>query len=342
MQKKIIALAVAGLMSGAAFAQSNVTVYGIADMGYIHSTSSGQTYNGVESGNLAGSRLGFKGTEDLGGGLKAVFTLEYGLSMDINAGVGTSLARQQFVGLAGGFGQVALGRQYSPAYSAVARTDTFGATVPSPHGALVSAGGNTIAGNSAARWNNAVTYISPSFSGLSFSANYGFGQTNENDTATTDRDPRFGLGANYANGPMNFDVVYHDIEQSTAPTSDKTTELFLGGSYNFGAVKAFASWQSKNDKSATDADNKVWQLGVVAPVSAVGNLMFSYAKLSDDRADFDSKSYGIGYTHSMSKRTTLYTTYTHVSNDSLANAKIVAGTIGESNKTFAAGINHSF
>ncbi|HNH93897.1 porin, partial [Accumulibacter sp.] len=106
MQKKLIALAVASVASGAAFAQTNVTMYGIADAGYVYSTgkaniAGGGTnkFSGIESGLLSGSRLGFKGEEALGNGLKAIFQLEYGLSIDSNAGVGTALARQQFVGL---------------------------------------------------------------------------------------------------------------------------------------------------------------------------------------------------------------------------------------------------
>jgi predicted porin len=129
MQKKLIALAVASLASGAAFAQTNVTMYGIADAGYVYSTGDGRRgsgndndFSGIQSGLLSGSRLGFRGEEALGNGLKAVFTLEYSLNIDNNSGVGNTTdgglnARQQFVGLAGGFwGTVALGRQYSPGY----------------------------------------------------------------------------------------------------------------------------------------------------------------------------------------------------------------------------------
>src|SRR5574343_633103 len=107
MQKKIIALAVAALASSAAFAQSNVTIYGIADVGYFHMSADGKKpMNNVDSGGLAGSRIGFKGVEDLGNGLKALFTLEYALALDNNSGVGyadtpwsSTVARQQFVGL---------------------------------------------------------------------------------------------------------------------------------------------------------------------------------------------------------------------------------------------------
>src|SRR5574343_864641 len=106
MQKKIIALAIAGLASTAAFAQTNVTIYGVADVGYAHLRADGKkSMNNIDSGLLAGSRIGFKGVEDLGNGLKALFTLEYALAMDTNGSVGQidspwsgTATRQSFVG----------------------------------------------------------------------------------------------------------------------------------------------------------------------------------------------------------------------------------------------------
>ncbi len=129
MQKKIIALAIAGLASTAAFAQSNVTIYGIADVGVAQARSSGNlTATTVRSGGLSTSRIGFKGVEDLGNGLKALFVLEYALDVDQNTGIGGAAsrattgmgaagpARQQLVGLTGGFGTVAAGRLQTTAF----------------------------------------------------------------------------------------------------------------------------------------------------------------------------------------------------------------------------------
>ncbi|HNO58064.1 MAG TPA: porin, partial [Accumulibacter sp.] len=173
MQKKLIALAVAGLASGAAFAQTNVTMYGVADAGYVYSRGSvangavagtaKPVFSGIQSGLLAGSRIGFKGEEALGNGLKAVFLLEYALNIDQNSGIGTSSglsARQQYVGLAGNWGQLSLGRQYAPGYDATARNDAFLGAAFSPHSFLTAAAGNTITPNSGARWNNSAAYTS--------------------------------------------------------------------------------------------------------------------------------------------------------------------------------------
>jgi len=159
MQKKLIALAVASLASGAAFAQTNVTMYGIADAGYVYSSGDPgrlvpqlpvsatnpnipvtNSFSGVVSGLLSGSRLGFRGEEALGNGLKAIFTLEYSLNIDDNSGVGNTTsglqARQQFVGLSGGFGAITLGRQYAPGYQATANNDPAAGAVFEPQSYL--------------------------------------------------------------------------------------------------------------------------------------------------------------------------------------------------------------
>ena len=378
MQKKIIALAVAGLVSGAAFAQSNVTIYGVVDAGYVNSSgdkANGKTANfgGIQSGNFSGSRIGFKGEEALGNGLKAVFTLEYALNIDDNSGVGSAAtstvagttataglqARQQFVGLnSAKLGQVALGRQYAPGYGASIRLDPFeAAAVASPLSYMQAAAGNTIYGGSAARINNSVTYTSPNFSGFKASAIYGFGETatNTSNGISVGDNGIFGAGLNYANGPLNLDAVYQTRQGTTVaiadstPTQDSVNEWLVGGSYDFKIVKVFASYQDQNDNngtSATQASNKVWSLGASVPVFTNGSVLVSYSDLSWDRTGAgDSDAWALGYTHSMSKRTTLYTSFTMVDND--RNAAAAAGysntrAIGEKNNTFSAGVRHTF
>ncbi|MEF8752966.1 MAG: porin [Accumulibacter sp.] len=254
MQKKLIALAVASVASGAAFAQTNVTMYGIVDAGYVYSSGDagrayvpalgGQsldivqvpgknTFSGIQSGLLSGSRLGFRGEEALGNGLKAVFTLEYSLGIDGNNGVGSTgslNARQQFVGLAGNFGQIALGRQYSPGYQATANNDPAAGAAFEPQSFMTAQAGNTITPNSNARWNNALTYTTPNWGGFTGKAIYSFGENstcttfrvptaanpsntttaatyNDNCVSTTDNS-RWALGANFATGGLNLDAVY--------------------------------------------------------------------------------------------------------------------------------------
>ena len=386
MQKKLIALAVAGLVSGAAFAQSNVTIYGIVDAGFVNSAGDrsganqgSANYSGIDSGIWAGSRIGFKGEEGLGNGLKAIFTLEYYIAPDINTGLGSvtdpdgagatgSVSRQTFVGLnSAKLGTVALGRQYAPGYAFAVRNDPQGGATISALSVVNSAGKNTIGAGSAARINNAVTYASPNWSGFTANAIYGYGEngTRETQGISQGNDGFWGAGLNYANGPLNLDVVYQSrqgittalltpatagLNVASAATQDSVNEWALGGSYDFKVVKLYATYQDQNDNngtSAQEASNRVWSLGVSAPVFANGKVSLGYGDVSWDRSGAgSSSSWSLAYQHMMSKRTTLYAGYTYAGNDNdtLNAAGPVKNTrfIGENNNTFVAGVTHSF
>lgn len=368
MQKKLIALAVAGLASTAAFAQSNVTIYGVVDAGYMASSgdravNGSANRNGIQSGILGGSRIGFRGEENLGNGLKAVFTLEYGINVDENSGVGngTPNARQQFVGLSSAtLGTVAVGRQYAPGFYASARNDPFMASTGIGSLSRLTLGaGYTISGTGVAtvdggsRWDNAVTYTSPVWSGFSVRAAYSFAENNGGNNGVSSGDNgKFGLGANYANGGLNVDAVFNHTKNATlaaVPGDDNVNEFYLGGSYDFKVVKLFGSYQLKDDNSETaaaDRSSDIWQVGATVPVFGNGKVHVSYSKLSWDQSGVgDTKAWALMYTHAMSKRTTLYTGYTRFDNDRAAGlpaSNHAIGVAGEKNGTFAAGINHAF
>jgi predicted porin len=380
MKKKLIAIAVAGLASGAALAQTNVTMYGVADVGYVYSQGNAgigggkNKFSGLAGGGVtAGNRLGFKGEEALGNGLKAVFTLEYGLEMDINAGVGTSglNARQQFVGLSSNFGTVSLGRQYAPGFNATANNDALEATDMGIQSSLSVYAGNSITPNSPARYNNSIAYTSNNLSGFTVSAIYGFGESNLGglSNASTSDNGRFGLGVNYANGPINLDALYQSRQNVTeafptpAGTGDDINEWYLGGSWDFKVVKAYASYQAldNNNRGAVLGaygnviadENDIWTVGLTVPVFSNGVVGLSYGKLSVDNRnapDGDSWGWGAMYTHNLSKRTALYAAYTYFDNDrtgvavqtQVANGGVGIGALGQSNYTFGTGIRHSF
>ena len=222
MQKKIIALAVAGLMSGAAFAQSNVQIYGVADAFFGQdkaSTAAGATTpvkrTVVDDGVLAGSRIGFRGTEDLGGGLKALFTLEFGVNSEEAAGLQTN-ARQQMVGLTGGWGTFVAGRLYSPGYNIANKFNTgVGGQRLSALAALQDEVGATINMGASGRLNNGMAYVSPSMSGLVATAAYT--TLGENSRGASDR--VWGLGLDYDNGPIAVSAAHHNIVTNTAATT---------------------------------------------------------------------------------------------------------------------------
>ena len=136
MKKSLLALAVLGAFAGAASAQSSITIYGIADAGIVaESGNPAGSVTKLTSGVSAGSRLGFRGTEDLGGGLAAIFALETGILLDTGGNAqgqvfanqnGLVFGRQDYVGLTGGFGAVTAGRQYNPYFITVNTVDPFG------------------------------------------------------------------------------------------------------------------------------------------------------------------------------------------------------------------------
>jgi predicted porin len=175
MQKKAIALAIAGLVSGAAFAQSNVTIYGLIDLGYTYSKSDYKKFQGIDPAKHGGgNRLGFQGEEALGNGLKAIFKLEWGFSGDIGDGPGVNSRRYSYVGLAGNFGTLTLGRDDNVSNAYMGASAVMGINGYEPIGNFrEKIGGGVLHG---VRWENSIAYASPKFSGLDFRVIYSFGE----------------------------------------------------------------------------------------------------------------------------------------------------------------------
>ena len=331
MQKKIIALAVAGLASTAAFAQSNVQIYGIVDaaVAYVNN-SQGRDGMAVQSGVLAGNRLGFKGTEDLGNGLKAVFLLEQGFSLDdgMNASTtGQTFQRQAWAGLSSGAGTLTLGRQYAPGYGAFLKHDALAGALVSAGMTLNAASGNTIAGNSNARWNNSIKYATPVMGGFQAEAIYRAGEAS-NDMASNEG---YGLGLAYAGGPVAVNYVFHHTDGSaqgsdagltvaqwgnpTPATGAIRDEHFIGATFDAKVMKIMATAQfAENQGRGLNGRSSVelYTLGTIVPVGK-GNLHANYSYLDlngNDRKNGASgagQSYAVAYTYGLSKRTTLYT-----------------------------------
>ncbi|MDR2031406.1 MAG: porin [Azoarcus sp.] len=324
MQKKLIALAVAGLVSAPAFAQSNVTIYGSIDYGY---TLQGRSIyddvdhrSAIDSGISKSNRLGFKGTEDLGNGLKAVFVLESGITGD---GTKDSLwggagARQAYAGLVGGFGTVAFGRQYTPQHLFTSAVDPFGKN------GLGSAK-NVYVGDD--RLDNLVAYISPNWGGFSFVTGgtlaYEGNEPVENDNGGTNLNNVrvWAIAPSFAQGPVFVAVNYHVAHVNTSSIVDslKVWDAFF--SYDFGPVKLSAIYgQRKTELTGGSDDVKVkqWLFGGSVPFGASDKVLFSYTHRKSEGLDAlnidDDASLGqwaVGYEHSLSKRTALYVQYAH-------------------------------
>jgi predicted porin len=349
MKKSLLALALMGAFSGAALAQSSVTVYGLVDMGVQRDDNGSVTKYSLDSGNQSGSRLGFKGTEDLGNGLKANFVLEMGILTDTGASdqSSTTFGRQAYVGLAGGFGSVNFGRQKSLTYVASESIDPF---------AVGLAGNMHRLFSSVTRVSNAAIYSTPNMSGFSAAALYAFGEVPGNNAALSIGS----LSGTYSAGPVFASIVYEKAKDANDPaitianTGEKT---LIGGTYDFGMVKAHAAYEllkgGQGGSKVALTKKNVWMIGATVPVGA-GAIIADYTRITDTvTSNANANQFALGYTYSLSKRTNLYTSYSQTKNDKAANynvpanVKNAAGVVttsysGNTDKLFNVGIRHTF
>jgi len=342
MQKKLIALAVAGLASTAAFAQTNVTIYGIVDYGYsyrfdaknfpdqagAHTPNSQSQLNG---GQQSGNRLGFKGTEDLGNGLKALFVLEQGFMLDTGeqqSGGNNNFNRQAFAGLTGNFGTLVGGRMYTPHYNFVSGLDPFAAgtvgrynNVYSPAGAVAGTGLSNGSLMDPVRVDNAIAYVSPSFSGFTvtgaYSNNYA-GQ--ESDSSNGANNTVYAILGQYAAGALTLGANYHYIAAGGIASVDDVQNFTIGGSYDFKAVKLMAlySWNEISlNVPGTLGDPEVqnYMIGATVPFGKFdfkGSYIYSDG---NDAAGGTAQQFALGLDYNLSKRTNFYGAYSFIDND---------------------------
>ena len=354
MQKKLIALAVAGLASTGAFAQSNVTVYGVADATFDVVRAS-NVKDGYDLGNTTrvssnSSYIGFKGAEALGNGLTAVFQIESGV--DFAAGGNSLATRDTFVGIAGGFGTVVLGNLTGPTRALGGAVDVnSGSTGIGTNGGLIGKLGNVLTANKAGgtdangnvaladcdrsstcvsifdqRWKNAVAYVSPSFAGLSATAAYVANENKAFHGAGSAINTRgYDLGLKYANGPVMAAVTYNAVSLGTNDNTD-VSNFRVGGSYNFGmaSLRALFDHTRADHFGGEKLTQNVFGLGATYNVTPAGKLLaqayFARDLKTNGSSDKDTgaKLFELGYEHSLSKRTILKAVYAHLNNDNNA------------------------
>jgi predicted porin len=315
------ALAALG-MASAAQAQSSVQAYGLLDVSAGQFQAAGGAKDkSVQSGEMSTSYLGFKGSEDLGGGLSAKFAIESFLRADSGSAArfnGDAFwARAANAGLAGSFGTVLLGRNTPALFVSTllfnAFGDSFGFSPSIRH--YYTSGTMSVSGDSG--WNQSVSYLSPNFGGLS-----GQVQVAGND-ATNGR--KVGGNVLYFGGAFSGTVAYQKVKAASA---NATTTWQLGGAYDFGAAKLFAQY-GKITNDTLNVSNKLADAGVSVPVGK-GKVLLQFGQ---DKANSGVKRTTVsgGYDYTLSKRADLYGV---VMNDKLTNA-----TTGNS---FALGIRHKF
>ena len=350
MQKKIIALAVAGLVSGVAFAQTNVTVYGSVDAAYTYSKQGDAKFSGIESGGLNGGRVGFRGEEALGNGLKAVFTYELGNNSDDNSAFNQT--RQAFVGLAGNFGSLTLGRQYAPSGSYLGATNANDITSVNPTNLMLGAYFDSLETGGGSRWNNSISYNSPNWSGFDMRVIYSFGENVRDSFSDASNDAsKFGLGLRYANGPLYLTAMYQAVLDNDGTTPAGTDvdisgnkAWAIGGNYDFKVVKLYANYIREKYNDIDDSKHTLWSLGLGIPVSAAGTVKVEYMQHKFNNIDdTKSKGFGVGYEHDLSKRTRLYGYVSRVQNDdNVAWGFSKNLVVGENSTNLQLGIRHFF
>ena len=331
MKKSTSALAFLSVLSASALAQSNVTIYGIVDAGLVRESGgpTGSVTN-LSSGVASGSRIGFKGKEDLGSGLAAVFQIENGFNVDTGAAgqSGVLFGRQAFVGLTGKFGAVTLGRQYTPYYKTLRDIgDPFGAV------SLAGRAGNLFATNT--RTDNLVEYLSPSFAGMRADLVYGAGET----AGDSSKNRTMGGSIGYAGGPLTAQLAYHRIENAAG--TGHTRNALASAKYDFKVVVAYASYAI--NKGPALADSKDMLVGVAVPLGA-SKLLLSHVRHDDETAaGNDAAQWGIGYSYPLSKRTDLYAAYAVIDNRKAAAFKVGNATDrGTGDRAFNLGLRHNF
>jgi predicted porin len=367
-----VALASALCCASLAQAQtSSVTLYGIVDAAFVSTTNqAGGTKNAIDAGQLATSRWGVKGAEDLGGGLKATFNLEGTLANDtgaagssygggfVSTGTTTNLFdRASVVGLAGGFGAVNLGRQNHLGVEVLAYNDPSGfahaATNPNVvYGSLNSGalfgpyGANS--GGTGLRQNNSVRYDTPNFAGFSAAAMYAFG---ENATATTSASYYSGVSGAYANGPVGVNLAYARLTNGPTvaplPANSTMTLTDFGARYAFSAVTLKATY-SQSEVDALNQKIAVAGLGIDYRLSAATTLTAAYYDMKlTGAASGKADQFLIMGQYALSKRTTTYATLTHAKANSsgAADLSMSGGMVfaGNTDATrVALGIKHAF
>jgi predicted porin len=304
------ALALPALTVHAESSSSSVQLYGLLGMylGHMHRSGTAASVTQLGQGGLVTSYIGFRGTEDLGGGLHTIFALEAWLQPD-NGATGRSPAdpffsRNSYVGLEGGFGRATAGRQTNPTYLNLGAVSAFGgSTVFSPLilQSFIATYGNTIVGDTV--WNNTLQYTSPRWNGLAFTGIYGLGEVPDRNGVAN-----VGLHANYAKGPLT--AVFSSQRVRTPVTAPMTQQnATIGGvAYDFKVAKLFGSL---GHTSADGIHNQTHtsSLGVRVPAGS-GAVMAEWARTRRETTGSTTRDTGsLGYDYFLSRRTDLYLVY---------------------------------
>jgi predicted porin len=341
MNKSLLALAVLGAFAGVASAQSSVTIGGTVDLAARSVSNSGRgSVQSLATNGLSSSALRFFGTEDLGGGLKAGFWLESALFAD-NGTVDTTRfwGRRATVSLIGNFGEVRLGRDYTPTFWNMTVFDPFGTN------GVGSSTNVAIYGNQSThtRADNTIGYFLPAMGGI-----YGQIQAAAGEGTTSNKYVGGRIG--FASGPFNVAAAFGKQYAASTTffpgvltgTGDYKT-MNIAGSYDLGVAKLMA--QYNKDEFANDRGSKRYLLGASVPMGQ-GTINASYIRSDQEGTSNDATQIALGYQHALSKRTTLYGTASRLDNKGALALSIPghtqAPTAGGNSTGVEFGVRHTF
>jgi predicted porin len=340
MKKHIVALAACACLAEMACAQSSVTIYGIADAA-VERIEGATSLTRLSSGQWNGSRWGLRGTEDLGGGMRAFFVLEQGYTIDngqLGQG-GRAFGRQAFVGLSSSLGAIRLGRQYTPFddVAGLVGTKTYD----------VLSVGRAIGIENNDRLDNTLTYLTPSLGGLVVQLQYSLGDERVTTDASRNSNKSYSVGGVYKGGPVMAGAAFInivDVDGAAAGDQRRRAAMVVGG-YDFGAVRvnAYAHVQGLGvERKRIVGGNLTVPVG--AFTGAVGAAMVKDA--TGSTADDDATLFTLQGKYDLSKRTSLYANVTAVANDGSATTGANLGfnspTRGDSSSGVQIGVRHAF
>ena len=338
MHYKRLAIALFASAPLLAAAQSNVTVYGVADAAIsVEDTGAPGTKSQVRlnSGDQSSSRVGFRGTEDLGNGLKAIFNIEAGYALDTGVGDTALFGRRSVVGLQGAFGTVTLGREYTPVAAVAAATDILGQGF---YGSNLSAFN---ANRLTRRISNSVNYKSAPMSGFTGSAAYSAGETASNLPSGDLK----GVALEYASGPIYVGGGYHVLTR-LGTGDDK--EYAIGAGYKVGDLEFKGNYMVADQ---TGANNKFEQFNLGASMAFGQGKAF--VNLQQNKMESGAKGNGftLAYSYALSKRTNLYASYASLENNNVGvfglnasstNVTPPTTALGADPSAVTVGVRHSF
>jgi predicted porin len=333
MKKSSTTLAALALVSAAAatpaLAQSSVTLFGVLDVA-ARAVENNETQYQLASGGFASSRLGVRGTEDLGGGLKAGFWIEGELLPDTGNSGGFDWQRRSTVSLMGGFGELRLGRDKVPTNLTWDQFDPFRDTGVGRSSRLSRASG--IGSYAFSRANNAIGYFTPSMGGFFGQAMVAAGEGSNNNKYT-------GLRGGYKAGPL---FAAFTLAQADSSSGNEADVWSLGATYD---LKALKLWGFYNELEDGNAGQSNWLLGVTVPVGGF-QLRASYQAMEGEQtiSNQEADMFALGAVYNLSKRTALYGTYSAISNTNTAFTVATGSSLtrGNDSSGYEFGVRHSF